>query len=44
VMAFDPLGISEVHDNADLLPIAERAQAALRRAMERVEQGAAAAV
>lgn len=44
VMAFDPLGISEVHDNADLLPIAERAQAALRRAMERVEQGAPAAV
>jgi uncharacterized protein (DUF302 family) len=35
VMAFDPLAISEV---SELLPIAERAQAGLRRAMERVEQ------
>ena len=34
VMAFDPLSISEVHDVAEVLPIAQRAQAALRRAME----------
>lgn len=44
VMAFDPLSIEEVRDLADLLPIAERAQAALRRAMERVEQASPAAV
>ncbi|MDA0353308.1 MAG: DUF302 domain-containing protein [Chloroflexi bacterium] len=43
VMAFDPLSISEVHDNAELLPIAERAQGALRRAMERVERASAVA-
>lgn len=42
VMAFDPLAISEVHEVAELLPIAERAQAGLRRAMERVEQTAVA--
>ena len=44
VMAFDPLSISEVHDLPDLLPVAERAQAALRRAMERVEQAQPVAV
>ncbi len=44
VMAFDPLSIEEVRDLADLLPIAERAQAALRRAMDRVEQASPAAV
>jgi len=44
VMAFDPLSISEVHDVAELLPVAERAQSALQRAMDRIEQAAPAAV
>lgn len=44
VMAFDPLSINEVHDVGELLPVAERAQAALRRAMERIEQAAPTAV
>ena len=43
-MAFDPLSINEVHDVGELLPVAERAQAALRRAMERIEQSAPTAV
>ena len=43
VMAFDPLTISEVHDVPELLPVAERAQTALRSAMERIEAGAAVA-
>jgi uncharacterized protein (DUF302 family) len=37
VMAFDPMQIGEVHDIPEMLEIAERAQDALRRAMERVE-------
>ena len=44
VMAFDPLTIKEVHDVPELFPIAERAQAALKRAMERIEQAATATV
>jgi uncharacterized protein (DUF302 family) len=44
VMAFDPLAIREVHDVPELLPVAERAQAALRRAMQRVEQAEGAPV
>ena len=44
IMAFDPLAISEVHDVPELLPVAERAQAALRRAMERIEQAEPAVV
>lgn len=38
VMAFDPMQIGEVRDIPEMLEIAERAQDALRRAMERVEQ------
>jgi uncharacterized protein (DUF302 family) len=37
VLAFDPIGIKEVHDVPELLPIARQAHDALARAMRRLE-------
>lgn len=38
VTAFDPLGIAEVRDNPEILPIANEVQARLERALAAVEQ------
>ena len=38
VMAFDPLGIQEVNNTPELVPVAEAVHAALERALDRLER------
>ena len=38
VMAFDPLGIQEVNNTPELLPVAEAVHAALQRALDQIER------
>ena len=42
VTAFDPLGIAEVRDHPEILPVAEEVQARLERALAAVEQASTA--